>query len=89
MPEYDKFGMVIEETLNREDPWRCRAAIARSFATIAPHLRSNDVLVVFDLLLSGGALGDRSSEVRSQMLSVSSYPPFISAPHTDTCLEGC
>lgn len=62
--------MVIEETLNREDPWRCRVAIARSFKSIAKYLQTPDTLTIFDLLLAGGALGDRSGEVRSEMLSV-------------------
>lgn len=62
--------MVIEETLNREDPWRSRVAIAKSFKSVAECLGSQDVLTAFDLLLSGGALGDRSGAVRSEMLSV-------------------
>lgn len=65
--------MVIEETLNREDPWRCRVAIAKSFKSIAESLQSSDTLTLFDLLLSGGALGDRSGEVRSEMLAVSHF----------------
>lgn len=70
VPEFDQFGMVIESTLNREDPWRTRKAIASALKAASVHFDSASVQTLFNLLLVDGALGDRSQDVRSEMLEV-------------------
>ena len=37
-PEYDQYGMVIESTLGREDPWHVRVAVARAIEAEAAAL---------------------------------------------------
>ena len=71
MPEYDQYGMVIESTLDREDPWRTRKAIASALKAASVHFNPDSVQTLFNLLLVDGALGDRSQDVRSEMLEVS------------------
>ncbi|GAA5925263.1 hypothetical protein JCM3775_006409 [Rhodotorula graminis] len=68
LPEYDRFGMLIEESLSREDPWKARKAIATTLRLLGPLLSPVDVKTFFDLLIEGKALGDRSQSVRSEML---------------------
>ena len=67
-PEYDRFGMVIESTKNRQDPWQTRAAVAVALRHQAPYLQGSDVPAFFEFLIDGQALGDRSEEVRPKML---------------------
>ncbi|ORX39844.1 regulation of translational elongation-related protein [Kockovaella imperatae] len=67
-PEYDRFGMVIPETVNRADPWEARVAIATALRNLAPMIPQNLVASLFDFFISGEALGDRHSEVRKTML---------------------
>ncbi|PWN50148.1 ARM repeat-containing protein [Violaceomyces palustris] len=67
-PEYDKFGMVIESTLNREDPWHIRSAIAVALRHLAELFNSTDVVPFFEFLIVGQALGDRNEDVRQKML---------------------
>ena len=62
--------MVREESLNREDPWRTRVAIAEALRFLAPLYQTDDVRLVVDLLVAGEALGDRSAEVRFAMLEL-------------------
>lgn len=68
VPEYDRFGMVIESTKNRQDPWQTRAAVAVALRHQAPHLQGSDVPLFFEFAIDGQALGDRSEEVRPKML---------------------
>ncbi|GAK66330.1 ARM repeat-containing protein [Moesziomyces antarcticus] len=67
-PEYDRFGMVIESTKNRQDPWQTRAAIAVALRHLAPLLQGSDVQPLFEFMIDGQALGDRSEDVRPKML---------------------
>ena len=67
-PEYDRFGMVIESTKNRQDPWQTRAAVAVALRHQAPYLQGSDVPSFFEFMIDGQALGDRSEEVRPKML---------------------
>ncbi|KAK0553938.1 translational activator of GCN4 [Tilletia horrida] len=72
-PEYDQFGMVIDGTANQQDPWRARVAIALTIKHLAPHLNPlTDVPTVFDFLIAGRAVGDRSDRVRQRMLDAGS-----------------
>jgi len=68
LPEYDRFGMLIEESLSREDPWKARKAIATTLRLLGALFSPVDVKTFFDLLIEGKALGDRSQSVRSEML---------------------
>ncbi|KAM0756603.1 ARM repeat-containing protein [Meredithblackwellia eburnea MCA 4105] len=68
LPQYDQFGMIIEESLTAEDPWRTRVAIASTLNLISTHFSPTEVTGFFNLLIEGQALGDRSQSVRSEML---------------------
>ncbi|KAH8929690.1 ARM repeat-containing protein [Atractiella rhizophila] len=70
--EYDKFGMVIEASLDRQDPWKERRAIALSLGLLASSYTTSNVRQVFSLLLKGDGLGDRNEEVRKEMLTAAS-----------------
>lgn len=72
LPTYDQYGMVIEESLTAEDPWKTRLAVATTLRLISVHFAQPDVEAFFELLIQGQALGDRSQAVRSGMLDVSS-----------------
>lgn len=62
--------MVIQESLNREDPWRSRVAEADALGHLAPTFGDADIGPLFDLLIDQQSLGDRNEEVRSKMLTV-------------------
>ncbi|KAJ7600549.1 armadillo-type protein [Mycena floridula] len=68
-PEYDQYGMVIAQSLDRSDPWTTRVAIARSFELLVPLLPSSEVVPFFKFLIEDQALGDRTPDVRKGMLS--------------------
>ncbi|CEQ38752.1 SPOSA6832_00193 [Sporobolomyces salmonicolor] len=68
LPQYDRFGMLVEESLAAEDPWRSRTAVATALRLLSELFLPVDVQAFFDLLINGGALGDRSQAVRSEML---------------------
>ncbi|PWY99964.1 ARM repeat-containing protein [Testicularia cyperi] len=67
-PEYDRFGMVIEATKNRQDPWQTRAAVAVALKHLSQLFQGSDVVPFFQFLIDGQALGDRNEEVRQRML---------------------
>jgi hypothetical protein len=73
-PEFDQYGMIIESSLDREDPWRVRVAIADTLRLLSEYMGSQDVESVFSLFIHEAALGDRSVQVRSKMLDVSLIP---------------
>lgn len=69
-PEYDQYGMVIESTLHREDPWPVRLAVAHTLQALAPQFRAQDVVPFFQLALQRhAALSDRDERVRHAMLA--------------------
>ncbi|KAG7093730.1 hypothetical protein E1B28_007382 [Marasmius oreades] len=68
-PEYDEYGMVIAQSLERSDPWQARAATAATFESLAPHFTESEVPLFFRFLIEDEALGDRDSQVRRTMLS--------------------
>ena len=70
MPEYDQFGMLVEESLHQQDPWQERVAIAETFGHLASLLHASEVASFFRLLIDEQALGDRSETVRVKMLEV-------------------
>lgn len=76
-PEYDRFGMVIESTKNRQDPWQTRAAVAVALRHLAPYLQGSDVPSFFEFMIDGQALGDRSEEVRPSMLEAATAVIYL------------
>jgi hypothetical protein len=67
-PEFDEYGMVREESLNRTDPWQVRLAIADTFRALAPSFTSDLLVPFFQFLIESEALGDRNAVVRRGML---------------------
>ncbi|TFK50812.1 ARM repeat-containing protein [Heliocybe sulcata] len=67
-PEFDQYGMVIEQSLNQIDPWPTRQAIAQAFELLAPSIPEQEIEPFFSFLIRDEALGDRTPEVRRQML---------------------
>ncbi|KAF7728036.1 translational activator of GCN4 [Apophysomyces ossiformis] len=67
-PEYDKYGMVIPETLNRKDPWEARSGLALALKASAPYLHLQNAASLCKFLITDEALGDRNEVVRKQML---------------------
>ena len=70
LPEYDRFGMLIEASLEQQDPWQHRVAIAETLGHMSEIYGSEEVVAVFKLLIQEQALGDRSEIVQSKMLNV-------------------
>ncbi|KAH9915889.1 armadillo-type protein [Fomitopsis serialis] len=68
-PEFDEYGMVIAQSLDRSDPWPTRIAIARAFEFLAPAFGDGDVDPFFKFLIQNEALGDRHADVRRCMLN--------------------
>ena len=72
-PEYDQYGMVIDSTLHRQDPWHVRVAVAGAIEASASSFRPLDVVPFFVFALQPGrALSDRHEAVRHAMLEASS-----------------
>ncbi|KAI8144145.1 armadillo-type protein [Fennellomyces sp. T-0311] len=67
-PEYDRFGMVIPETVNRKDPWEARVGLALTLKESAPYVGLENVAHLCSFLIQNEALGDRNETVRKQML---------------------
>ncbi|CAE6494446.1 unnamed protein product [Rhizoctonia solani] len=67
-PEFDEYGMVIESSLDRADPWPARAAIANTFRHLAPYFTETEVVPFFEFLIKDEALGDRHAAVRRNIL---------------------
>ncbi|KAG9126171.1 translational activator of GCN4, partial [Ceratobasidium sp. 392] len=67
-PEFDEYGMVIESSLDRADPWPARAAVADAFRHVAPSFTETEVVPFFEFLIKDEALGDRHPTVRRNML---------------------
>ncbi|KAF9479098.1 ARM repeat-containing protein [Pholiota conissans] len=68
-PEFDQYGMVIAQSLDRSDPWAARLATATAFELLAPSIIETQLEPFFKFLIEDQALGDRISDVRRGMLS--------------------
>ncbi|KAJ3072605.1 translational activator of GCN4, partial [Rhizoclosmatium hyalinum] len=80
VPEYDDFGIVIPESLNKQDEFPARSGIALALQACAPALQTEALLnSLFGFLIKQEALGDREESVRLQMLEAG-----IAAVNTDT-----
>ncbi|KAG6864935.1 hypothetical protein C0991_006286 [Blastosporella zonata] len=68
-PEFDQYGMVIAQSLDRADPWPARLAIAATFEELSSTFTPDEIEPFFHFLIQDQALGDRISEVRRGMLN--------------------
>ncbi|OBZ65072.1 Translational activator GCN1 [Grifola frondosa] len=68
-PEFDEYGMLIAQSIDRTDPWPARVAISLAFELLAPAFSADDVEPFFNFLIQDAALGDRNPEVRRGMLN--------------------
>lgn len=62
-------GMVIAQSLDRADPWSARVATAQTFKLLASSFTEAEVEPFFKFLIEDQALGDRTPDVRQQMLT--------------------
>ncbi|KAI0035599.1 ARM repeat-containing protein [Vararia minispora EC-137] len=67
-PQFDQYGMVVEQSLERTDPWQTRAAVAQSLQQLASAFSTSDTVPFFGFLIKDEALGDRNPDVRRAML---------------------
>ncbi|KZV97501.1 ARM repeat-containing protein [Exidia glandulosa HHB12029] len=67
-PQFDKYGLLIEESLNRQDQWPARLATAAAFEGLAPSMTEKDVVPFFAFLVNEEMLGDRHPDVRRGLL---------------------
>ncbi|KAH7091864.1 translational activator GCN1 [Auriculariales sp. MPI-PUGE-AT-0066] len=68
-PQFDAYGLLVEESLNRQDQWPTRKAVAAAFEGLAPTMTETDVLPFFQFLVNEEALGDRHADVRRDLLT--------------------
>ncbi|KAI7873032.1 armadillo-type protein [Spinellus fusiger] len=67
-PKFDQYGMVIQETLNRQDPWVSRSGLATALKVTAAHASLEHALSLSEFLVRDEALGDRHEGVRKLMV---------------------
>ncbi|KAH8103551.1 armadillo-type protein [Cristinia sonorae] len=67
-PEFDQYGMLIAQSVDRADPWPVRLAIAEAFELSAPSFTDDTLEPFFKFLTEDQALGDRHPDVRRGML---------------------
>ncbi|KAG0031837.1 translational activator of GCN4 [Podila clonocystis] len=68
VPQYNEFGLIIQESLNRQDPADQRFGLSMALKHIAPLMTANDLQPFAEFLIRQDALGDRSGDVRQGML---------------------
>ncbi|CAH7670730.1 hypothetical protein PPACK8108_LOCUS5457 [Phakopsora pachyrhizi] len=68
--EYNRFGMIIPESIEQEDPWKQRVALANALYQLALHWNKAEILPLFSFLVEQ-SLRDRHKEVQTSMLAVS------------------
>ncbi|KAF5374683.1 hypothetical protein D9615_008940 [Tricholomella constricta] len=68
-PEFDEYGMVVAQSLDRTDPWPARLATARTFELLGPLFTPDEIEPFFQFLIQDQALGDRTPDVRRGMLN--------------------
>ena len=62
----DEFGMLKKTDL--ADPWEARSGIALTFKLLAPAFNSSRLVSHIRFLITDGALGDRNTVVRDEMI---------------------
>ncbi|KAI8599877.1 armadillo-type protein, partial [Dissophora ornata] len=68
VPQYNEFGLIIQESLDRQDPSDQRYGLSMALKNIAPLMTSSDLQPFAEFLIRQDALGDRSADVRQGML---------------------
>ncbi|KAJ8518630.1 hypothetical protein ONZ45_g4322 [Pleurotus djamor] len=68
-PEYDEYGMLVAQSLERSDPWPARLAAGHTFTLLAPLFVAESVVPFFNFLVNDGALGDTVADVRREILA--------------------
>ncbi|KAG0302645.1 translational activator of GCN4 [Dissophora globulifera] len=68
VPQYNEFGLVIQESLNRQDPSDQRYGLSMALKNISPLMTAADLKPFAEFLIRQEALGDRSADVRQGML---------------------
>ena len=67
-PEYDDYGMVIPESLNKEDEYRERSGVALCLTALVPVITGlSSIKSIFNFLIVNGAVGDRHPQVQTLM----------------------
>ncbi|PVV05157.1 hypothetical protein BB560_000325 [Smittium megazygosporum] len=68
-PEYDRFGIVIPESVNKVDPYESRVTVAWSIKNISPVLPTEtEFQSTMDFMIESEVFGERHYEVREAML---------------------
>jgi HEAT repeat protein len=67
-PEYDAYGMVIPETLDRQDPWEARVGLCLTLKAVSPSMGLENANKFCKFLIDEQGLGDRNEKVRKSML---------------------
>nr|CAG8471118.1 10487_t:CDS:10 [Entrophospora candida] len=67
-PEYDEYGILKPESIDRKDPWEARVGFALALVALAPILGPAEITDFFEFLIINEAVGDRHPEVRQKML---------------------
>ncbi|KAG6039359.1 hypothetical protein E4U41_002831 [Claviceps citrina] len=65
--QLDEFGMPKKMDLS--DPWEARQGIASAFKELTPALNSTQIDELINFLIESGPLGDKSDNVRREMLA--------------------
>ena len=66
-PEYDDYGMIIPESLDKPDEYESRSGIALALKKSVPVVQDKKCILRFFEFLLGGALGDSHSTVQALM----------------------
>ncbi|KAF9359136.1 translational activator of GCN4 [Mortierella sp. AD094] len=68
VPQYNEYGLIIQESLNRQDPSDQRFGLSMALKNIAPLMKASDLQPFAEFLIRQDALGDRNTDVRQGML---------------------
>ncbi|KAF9134046.1 translational activator of GCN4 [Mortierella sp. 14UC] len=68
VPQYNEYGLLIQESLGRQDPAEQRFGLSMALKHIAPLMTAADLQPFAEFLIRQDALGDRSADVRQGML---------------------
>ncbi|CAH7681040.1 hypothetical protein BY996DRAFT_6411013 [Phakopsora pachyrhizi] len=66
--EYNRFGMIIPESIEQEEPWKQQVALANALYQLALHWNKAEILPLFSFLIEQ-SLRDRHKELRTSMLA--------------------
>ena len=66
VPKRDKYGIIQRADL--ADHWERRSGLAAAYRYLAPNFPADDLVPFMEFMINSGALADRSSVVRQEML---------------------